>query len=261
MKTKKCTQPNCYEGWIPIRFSASTLPSAFSHSQCLRRVASLSALMFVALFASATRAAPPTPQEIVRRALNISEGVNDYHVIMTLSVRGPNIRVPARRFELYYKKPDRLKVISDELIILPRDAVLFLHRLGDHVTEEADAQFVLASVRRQDGRTFYEVIVRPREGTPGLMPQVSVVVDGDRWTVERMVFSDGQRNTVEMQAEWVLVDDAFWLPRRVVFTARGSGRPPGGDPDQGYGEAEEFTATLTWSNYQVNIGLADDFFR
>jgi outer membrane lipoprotein-sorting protein len=207
-------------------------------------------------------AAPLTGPAILKRALDLQAGIQDYTATIKVTVNMPGVQVPERTATLYFKRPDKVHVDSKSLIMVPRKA-LFMGDLGSELSRHA--RVVLAGQSRRDGVPIFFLKVLPpaNEGGSGRM---SVWVRGDRFTIERLeVYAGGQRE-LSVQWEHQLVAGRYWLIKRLVAQVPGGQarfrrrRPV--DPDEQSPAAKSGPGTISveFSNLRVNTGLADSLF-
>jgi outer membrane lipoprotein-sorting protein len=207
-------------------------------------------------------AAPLTGPEILKRALDLQAGIQDYTATIKVTVNMPGVQVPERTATLYFKRPDKVHVDSKSLIMLPRKA-LFMGDLGSELNRRA--RVVLAGQSRRDGAPvfFLKVLPPAKEGTSDRM---SVWVRSDRFTIERLEVYAGGRRELSVQWEHQLVAGRYWLIRRLVAQVPGgrTGYRHRGpvDPDEQPRPATSGPGTITveFSNLRVNTGLPDSLF-
>ena len=205
-------------------------------------------------------AAPLTGPAILKRALDLQAGIQDYTATIKVTVNMPGVQVPERTATLYFKRPDKVHVDSKSLIMVPRKA-LFMGDLGSELSRHA--RVVLAGQSRRAGvPIFFLKVLRPvNEGTNDRM---SVWVRGDRFTIERLeVYAGGQRR-LSVQWEHQLIAGRYWLMKRLVAQVPGgrarSRRPVDPDDQPRPATSGPGTITVEFSNLRVNTGLPDSLF-
>ena len=198
-------------------------------------------------------AAPPssalTAMQLVQRALAQQEAVRDYTATVRVSVSAPSLQIPERRVKVYFKRPDKVRVDSQGLAILPRDALLW-GNLGRHLAEATSATVV--GQGELQGRPVTCVKLVPREAAAGA-GRVLCWVDSQRHLLAKMeVWRDNAR-ALTVSFDQVLVQQRYYLPSHIdCRLADGAlGRRGGGGPA---------TMQLDFSDYRVNVGLRDALF-
>jgi hypothetical protein len=219
----------------------------------------------LALAASLCLAVPAQPAsltgpEILKRALDLQAGLQDYTATVQVSVNMPGVQMPQRTAKLYFKRPDKLHVESKGVVMIPRQALL----MGDLGTQLAKrARVLLAGKGQNDGAPLYFLKVLPPEGQ-ATTDRILVWVRGDRFTIEKLEVYKGGEREIAVQWEHQLVGGRFWLMRRLKAEVRGRQtrqRTHGpSDPDTGPAGTGPGTITVVFSGVRVNTGLPDSLF-
>lgn len=187
-----------------------------------------------------------TGDEIVEKALKLRREIRDYTATVTVRTDIPDVDIPDRTVTVYFKQPDKIRVISDGLVILPRKA-LNIHSLGTRLIEKADA--VVQGSKTVDGRTLYSVKLIPQsEKDPN---RAIVSVWGDTWTVHRVEGYKGPSKIFTVRWTHQKVGGKHWLPRTIVFQSVAEDLPG----------SKSGTLTLRFSDFRVNTGLSDEIFK
>jgi outer membrane lipoprotein-sorting protein len=209
------------------------------------------ALLLLAL-AGRGAAATPSAEQILQKTVNLYDKIADYQVQVKTQVRMEGVEIPDRTATLYYKKPDKVKIESEQVILLPRQAVLYMHELGKHL--EQDARVSLIGESRTAQKVTYVLKIIPKKDDPTKPLRLIVAIDGRRWTVDTMKILQAGKLLAQLDAKYVKVKDTYWLPSSLELRLTTSlGAFPGSANKGG-------TATVTFSNYRVNLGLGDEFF-
>lgn len=196
-------------------------------------------------------AAPLTGEQVLRRALDLRAGVQDYTAEVRVTVDMPGITVPQRLATVYFKRPDKLHIESKGVVMIPRQALL-MGNLGSEMV--AESQVLLAGTQTQNGAPVYFLKIIP-SGRRASSDRVLLWVRGDRYTVERLELHTGGQRQVAVSWEHRLVAGKYWLPRRLV--ARVPSRPRG---KEAASEPREGTVTVEFRQIKVNTGLSDKLF-
>ncbi len=228
-------------------------------------------ILFAALSvagAQSTATTPPSAGAILRRALDLSQEVNDYTAAVHLSadIEGAPEAMPD--FKVYFKRPDKVHIESRSIVIVRKDMLTF-GNLAKRVEE--GAQVILLGTKNVGGTPMYVVKLIPKvpenpspppEGyhhhhgmtppaQPSGPPRVLVTINGRRWTIERMDLYAGDSLTATMYWTYVLVKNRYWMPSRIqcnMPSAKNQSGQPGAQ------------LVVTFSNYTVNTGLSDSLF-
>ena len=210
--------------------------------------------------------AAPAPMDILTRALTLHKGVRDYTATVGIQTDIPDVQIPNRTAMVYVKPPDKVYVDSHgQFVFIPKRALLF----GDVAKDTGkQATVVLMGSKKVGHDIFYTLKIIPKVGPPppqprgprgpgmkgpGPRPQpvnerVIMIVNGSRWTMEKLQFMEGAKQVGSVDFTYVLVQ-RFWMPTRVLATISGV---PGSDKPGHF--------TINFSDYRVNTGLTDQFF-
>ncbi len=203
------------------------------------------ALAVVLTFATSA-SAELTAREVLDRALAIQDQVQDYSARCTLRVTLPGEELPERRFTVYFKRPDKVKIVSQQMVFVPREA-LTLGSLRRHLTQ--DTEVSLAGVGTIGEYPLYCLKLKPKgDNHPG---RVLVWIRGDYFLPTKTEIWQGQTRLVQIEWTFAWIADKYWMPTRIYAYV-----PSGVINDQG-----PATLDLTWQDYRVNQGLSDEFFQ
>jgi len=202
------------------------------------------ALCVVALVLCARACLAITADQVVKRAMDLNEGIRDYRAQVTITTIAEKLDIPPRQVTIYYKRPDKMRVDSDQIAMVPRAAVN-MHTLGSVAAKNSRA--VMGGQKTVNGRTLYNIKLLPKEDTE--RGRVLVWVWGDTWTLEKMEVYEG--NTQRFAVRWTYQRiGKYWLPQWIIFTTAGMGRHSA--PLAAGGEIR-----LYFSKVEVNVGLSD----
>jgi len=212
-------------------------------------------LAFLALLAGLAERTPaagggPDASQILRRALDLHEGVRDYtaSVRVEADAKGAPSEVPA--FKVFFKRPDKVRIKSRSLVIVPRDMLMF-GNLSKVIEEGADV--LLLGTKTVGGTPMHTLKLVPKgpkaEGAP---IRILITVDGGRWTVSHSRIVDGSKERATFEWSYVLVDSTYWMPSTIRMTVPDAPRRDGGLGAE---------MVVTFSEYQVNVGLSDSLFE
>jgi len=205
-------------------------------------------MMTLTLVAVASGAWAMTPMELVQKAMQVQGQVHDYTATVTVSIKAPNLQIPARTMKVYYKQPDKLHVESQGLVIIPRDALL-MGDLSSHLEDNTQASLV--GTGTLDGRPVTCVKLTPLDAGPGT-GRMLVWIDIDRFLLVKTEVWDAAAKVMTITFAHTLVQSRYWMPSGIVCDL--SARMLDSD-------GETARATVNFANYRVNAGLSDDIFE
>ena len=183
--------------------------------------------------------------EVLNRALAVTEQVQDYTANCTFSAELPGQDTLTRQFGVYFKRPDQLRVDSDSVVLVPREALTF-GDLRRHLNQDMDAS--LAGVGSLGEEAVYSIKLKPRdENRPD---RLLVWIRSGNWTPTRTEIWRGETQMVQLWWSFALIADQYWMPTGLTAHVPSGILSPEGP----------VTVRLGWQDYQVNTGLSDDLF-
>jgi len=208
----------------------------------LRTTCLLALIVGAALPASAL-----TPMEMVQRALNQTSQVQDYSATVYVSIEAPNVNMPRRSVKVYYKRPDKVHVESEGIVVIPRDA-LMMGNLAMHLNDFASASFVAEGVL--SGRPVWCIKLAPRDTGAG-DGRVLLWIDTERYLLLKSEIWRGGKRQLSVRFNHRQVSGR-WMPR-TINTSVAKGALAGRE-----GPAQ---IDLEFVGYRVNTGLPDSIFE
>ena len=189
-----------------------------------------------------------TAQEVLDRTLALQDQVQDYTAKCRLQATIPGQEVPERRFTVYFKRPDKVKIVSNEVVFVPREA-LTLGSLRRHLTGNTDVS--MAGIGSFGQYPLYCIKLKPK-GDGGNDPgRVLVWIRGDYFFPTKTEIWRGATKLVTIDWTFAWVEGKYWMPTSIVATV-----PAGILSEEG-----PATIRLSWSDYRVNSGLGDEVFK
>lgn len=207
----------------------------------------LALLLACCLPASALRA-ELTAQQVLDRALALQDQVQDYTARCRLLVTIPGQEIPERRFTVYFKRPDKVKIVSNEIVLVPREA-LTLGSLRRHLNERTEVRLV--GVGTIGSYPLYCIKLAPKGGAQNNDPgRVLVWIRGDYFFPTKTEIWKGATRLVTIQWTFAWLEGKYWMPTSIVATV-----PSGILNDEGPARV-----SLAWRDYRINTGLSDELF-
>ena len=204
--------------------------------------------MMLALFVAwggIAGASTPGAQQILNRMQQSYGAIEDYVAELKVITDIPSFAVPPRSFTVYVKRPDKVKIESDSLVVIPKD-VLLLGNIEGHLAKAG--RVILNGVTRREGREIYCLKFFPND--PDRRDRVLLWVDAERYTLTRTELWAGTNRLLTVYWEHTRVDDRYWMPAEVRCEISG-GILGGGRPG---------TITVSFTEYRINTGLNDELF-
>tara|TARA_B100001029_G_scaffold169224_1_gene163936 strand:- start:197 stop:847 length:651 start_codon:yes stop_codon:yes gene_type:complete len=204
--------------------------------------------------------------------------VNDYKVEMTISVSVPAFRMPKKKYKVFFKQPNKVKIKSRGFGILPRTG-MFTSPI-ENFNNLTDIKINKGSVRLGENKIMMvgNVIVdslaieMPNDYAKlSFKPTVDVIIDTSNWVVTNVITKIDTLKIMEIQNEYTLVNEKFLLPveSKVEYFIKDSRFSKWLKKDIGLlfgnenkinGDMVKGLITVKYDNYQVNKGIKDSIF-
>ena len=201
--------------------------------------------------------AAPAGIDILTKAMSLHKSVRDYTATVQVTTNLPDVEIPDRTAKVYVKPPDKAFVESRGIVFIPKRALLF----GDLAKEIGKgANVTLIGTSKSGGKTVYALKIIPknppqnppqgkRPGSTGT-PRILTWVNGSNWTLQKMEVYDGAKLAVRVNFSYIQTQ-GVWMPAKVSASV----------PKGVLGSASEGRVELAFSNYKLNVGLTDEFFK
>lgn len=207
------------------------------------------------------------PEAILDKVKSEFDKVEDYQVDVHTKIDVSFLKMPDRKATIFYKKPDKFHIDSENFAMLPKSGLNFspLGFLNYKYT---------AFYEREDtikGSPVSVIKVIPLEGSAEVIIS-TLWVDTQRNIILKVESSRKPQGNFVVNIDYLKTSDGFWLPSSILFefSIDGSGLPKRFGDDQGSNDkqkkddskkVETGKVYLTYSNYKVNIGLQDSIFE
>ncbi len=225
-------------------------------------------IFFLVLMISASAInQPKNPEEILEKVKVEFDKIQDYQVDVQTRVDVSFLKMPDRKATIFYKKPDKYHIDSENFAMLPKSGLNFSplgflnYKYTAFYEREDTIKGIPASV----------IKVIPLEGSVEVILS-TIWVDLKRDIILKVESSRKPQGTFTVNLDYLKTSEGFWLPSSILFefTVDGSGLPKRfGDEKDPKSENKEDKSKkpetgkvyLTYSNYKVNIGLQDSIFE
>ncbi len=205
-------------------------------------------LIAAALLAIIAHSYAATPMELVQKSLQIQKLVQDYTATVTVAIDAPNLQIPERSVKVFYKSPDQVRVDSDGLAIIPRDALL-MGNLGKHLETNTEAALVANGTLRE--RPVARIKLTPLDAGPGA-GRMLCWIDTELFLLLKTELWDATAKVMTVNFTYTRVADQYWMPARLICDL--AARMLDGD-------GEQARMTIGFTDYRVNTGLSDEIFE
>lgn len=232
-----------------------------------RRIAWLALACSIAASASyGQKAAGPSATVIMQNVQKGFEGVKDFVVSLEADVDMERVRMPKMIATLYFKKPDKVHLVSPSFAMLPREGIV----LNPAVLSERYA-ITLEGKDTVDGTDCFKLLLKARESR--VRPaQLHLWIDPASWTIARMESTPYQGRFLRLDMKYGSQGGGIWLPEMLTAKFEAlvrdtssvqldldiQGEPR---PDQPRRPPRSGKITVRYRDYKVNVGLEDEVFE
>jgi hypothetical protein len=186
-------------------------------------------------------------------------GLKDYIVDVNVHFDIEALKAPDLQAKLYYKAPDKMKVESKRIFFFPQEGGYF----NPSLFKKKDFDIRLVERLIYDGRKAVRLKLTPID-TDTFNKGFVLTIDTDRSLIREIKMSPSEGREVKATLDYGRFDN-FELPARIDLQLDMPSDEPSGmkeftqfgqKPKRITGKVE-----LTYSNYQVNVGLTDEIFK
>ena len=206
------------------------------------------------------------PEEILEKVKLEFENIEDYQVDVKIKVDVDFLKMPDREATIFYKKPDKFHIDSENFAMLPKSGLNFspLGFLNYKYTAFYEKEDTI------DGTLTSVIKVIPLEGNADVILS-TFWIDTSRNLIIRAELSRKPQGSFIIDLKYLKTSESYWLPSSLVFsfTVDRSLIPRRFNEEQvsesnktkkDSTEAETGKVYLNYSNYRVNKGLPDELF-
>jgi hypothetical protein len=212
----------------------------------------------VAAAAAVAHGGDPTGETILRNVESRLAAVHDYTVTLDVVADIERLNVPPMHVTMYFKQPDKVHLDAEGFALLPREGLQ--PNIGKLLS-----RYAIAGVGKDtlDGVSVRKVTLQAKSDR-GAPRSLSVYVNPQRWTTERIVTSGAADRLATISFSYVQVE-GIWLPggMTAAFTLAPADSTEGdlsAGPLRPQQKPRNGTVTVRYSNYRLNTGLSDDIF-
>lgn len=210
-----------------------------------------------------------TPSEVLIEKIKAKIGkVNDYIADARLKTNVAFIKAPVGIVKVYYKKPDKLKIVKDRgLSILPQDVALSnpstLLTIEDYDAIDA-GEVVINNIRTR------KIRILPRDINDDVVV-MDVFIEESNLLLIKTIVTTKENGTFDMEMQYSKYKD-YMLPDKLIlnFNVKNYKMPKSisldFDEQLSQEESEKLknkkgTVEFTYSNYIINKGLDESIFK
>ncbi len=178
-------------------------------------------ILFLFLLTNSNAFSNENPEYIIKKTDDQFREINNYQVDMVISIAIPAFRMPKKKYKVYFKQPDKIKVKSRGFGLLPKTGMF---------TSPIENFSNLSNIRfsKDFSRTNPNEIMLvgdlvldslaldvPNEyARLTFKPSVDVKVDTQNWVITQVLTKIDTVKIMEINNFYDFVDDSFYMPVR-----------------------------------------------
>lgn len=190
---------------------------------------------------------------------NKYSGLKDYTADVNVHFDIEALKAPDMQARLYYKAPDKIKVESKRIFFLPKEGAYF----NPSLFKKKDFDIRLVDRLIYNGRKAIRLKLNPMD-TDTYRKGFVLTIDTDRNLIIEIRMSPSEGREVKATIEYGMFGN-FELPTHIHLQLDMPSEEPSGMKEFTQFGQKTKTITgkveITYSNYQVNVGLTDVIFK
>ena len=201
----------------------------------------------------------------------------DYQVTMKIELKVPGFRMPKKKYKVFFKQPNKLKIKSRGFGMLPKTGIFTSPK--DNFDNLKNMRLI--STNNNNGQVYIkgEVIVdslklkMPNEYAKlGFRPTVTVKIDTNNWVINNIITELDTLKLVEITNTYKKVDNNYVMPststvQYFIKDAKLSGwlkkditSIVGQNPLEQKSDMVEGKISIVYEDYIINRGIKDKIF-
>ena len=238
-------------------------------------------ILFLFLLANSNAFSNNSPEYIIKKTDDQFREINNYQVDMVISIAIPAFRMPKKKYKVYFKQPDKIKVKSRGFGLLPKTG-MFTSPL-ENFSNLSNIRFSKDFSRTDPNEIMLvgDLVLDslaldvPNEyARLTFKPTVDVKVDTQNWVITQVLTKIDTVKIMEINNFYDVVDDSFYMPIRstveyYVKDARLSkwinkdiGTIMGNNHNMNIeSDMVKGLISVNYAKYRVNRGIKDSIFE
>ncbi len=221
------------------------------------------------------------PEYIIKKTDDQFREINNYQVDMVISIAIPAFRMPKKKYKVYFKQPDKIKVKSRGFGLLPKTGMftspienfsnLSNIRFSKNFSRTNPNEIMLVGDLVLDSLALD---VPNEYARLTFKPSVDVKVDTQNWVITQVLTKIDTVKIMEINNFYDFVDDSFYMPVRStveyyvkdarlskwinkdIGTIMGNNHNMNIESDMVRG-----LISVSYAKYRVNQGIKDSIFE
>ena len=238
-------------------------------------------ILFLFLLANSNAFSNDNPEYIIKKTDDQFKEINNYQVDMVISIAIPAFRMPKKKYKVYFKQPDKIKVKSRGFGLLPKTGMftsplenfsnLSNIRFSKDFSRTSPNEIMLVGDLVLDSLALD---VPNEYARLTFKPTVDVKVDTQNWVITQVLTKIDTVKIMEINNFYDVVDDSFYMPIRstveyYVKDARLSkwinkdiGTIMGNNHNMNIeSDMVKGLISVSYAKYRVNRGIKDSIFE
>ena len=238
-------------------------------------------ILFLFLLANSNAFSNNNPEYIIKKTDDQFREINNYQVDMVISIAIPAFRMPKKKYKVYFKQPDKIKVKSRGFGLLPKTG-MFTSPL-ENFSNLSNIRFSkdLSRTNPNEIMLVGDLVLDslaldvPNEyARLTFKPTVDVKVDTQNWVITQVLTKIDTVKIMEINNFYDVVDDSFYMPIRStveyyvkdarlskwinkdIGTIMGNNHSMNIESDMVKG-----LISVNYAKYKVNRGIKDSIFE
>ena len=216
-------------------------------------------------------------ERVVDKTQKQFEKAFDYQVTMKIELKVPGFRMPKKKYKVFFKQPNKLKIKSRGFGMLPKTGIFTSPK--DNFDNLKNMRLI--STNNDNGQVYIkgEVIVdslklkMPNEYAKlGFRPTVTVKIDTNNWVINNIITELDTLKLVEITNTYKKVDNNYVMPsastvQYFIKDAKLSGwlkkditSIVGQNPLEQKSDMVEGKISIVYEDYIINRGIKDKIF-
>ena len=238
-------------------------------------------ILFLFVLANSNALSNNNPEYIIKKTDDQFREINNYQVDMVISIAIPAFRMPKKKYKVYFKQPDKIKVKSRGFGLLPKTG-MFTSPL-ENFSNLSNIRFSKDFSRTDPNEIMLvgDLVLDslaldvPNEyARLTFKPTVDVKVDTQNWVITQVLTKIDTVKIMEINNFYDVVDDSFYMPIRStveyyvkdarlskwinkdIGTIMGNNHSMNIESDMVKG-----LISVNYAKYRVNRGIKDSIFE
>ena len=234
-------------------------------------------ILFTPIFVFANDHYLTDVEMVVDKTQKQFEKAFDYQVTMKIELKVPGFRMPKKKYKVFFKQPNKLKIKSRGFGMLPKTGIFTSPK--DNFDNLKNMRLI--STNNNNGQVYIkgEVIVdslklkMPNEYAKlGFRPTVTVKIDTNNWVINNIITELDTLKLVEITNTYKKVDNNYVMPsastvQYFIKDAKLSGwlkkditSIVGQNPLEQKSDMVEGKISIVYEDYIINRGIKDKIF-